>query len=244
MSAKILGVEVAAFTMREAIDYIMARVAQHKRTFVITANAEIIMLAQEDQEFRKIITGMADLVLPDGAGVVLAAKHLGYHMPERVAGYDLVQNLLPKAEAKGLKVYLFGAAPSVAAAAADNAVSRYPHLQIVGVRDGFFTPADEQAIIANINASEADILLLALGVPKQEKFVAKYIDILKPKVLIGVGGTFDVMAGNVKRAPEFWQKNNMEWLYRLMNQPQRLMRMMALPKFVFNILLAKLLRKK
>lgn len=244
MSAKILGVNVATFTMREAIDYIMARVAQHKRTFIITANAEIIMLAQEDQEFNKIITGCADLVLPDGAGVVLAAKHLGYHMPERVAGYDLVQNLLPKAESKGLKIYFFGAAPGTAEAAAKNAVARYPQLKIAGVRDGFFNPEDEDSIIETINTSQADILLLALGVPKQEKFVARHLDKLQPNVLIGVGGTFDVMAGHVKRAPEVWQKHNLEWLYRLANQPQRFMRMLALPKFVFNILMARLLKKK
>lgn len=244
MSANILGINVATFTMRESIEYIINKVAQGKQTFVITANAEIIMLAQDDQKFHEIMTNCADLILPDGSGVVLAAKQLGYHMPERVAGYDLVQNLLPEAATRGWGLYFFGAAPNVASLAAENALIRYPELKIAGVRDGFFTAEDETAIIAAINASGADVLLLALGVPKQEFFIAKYRNILKPRVLIGVGGTFDVMAGSVKRAPAFWQKHHLEWLYRLLNQPQRFMRMLALPKFVFKVFAAKLLNKK
>lgn len=234
---------MATFTMQESLEHIFDRIASNQKTFIITANAEIIMMAQEDREFYDIITKSADLVLPDGAGVVLAAKYLGYNMPERVAGYDLVQNMLPQAAAKGLSIYFFGAAPGIAEAAAQNAVSRYPKLKIAGVRNGFFKPQDDQAIIQTINDSGADILLLALGVPKQEKFVVKYRDQLKPKVFVGVGGTFDVMAGNVKRAPEFWQKHHLEWLYRLIHQPQRFMRVLALPKFVIKVLLSKLLNR-
>lgn len=243
MLAKILGVNVATFTMQESIEHILERIANNQKTFIITANAEIIMMAQENHEFYDIITRSADLVLPDGAGVVLAAKYLGYNMPERVAGYDLVQNLLPQAETKGLSIYFFGAAPGVAEAAAQNAVSRYPKLKIAGVRNGFFKPQDDKEIIKAINDSGADILLLALGVPKQEKFVVKYLSQLNPKVFVGVGGTFDVMAGNVKRAPEFWQKHHLEWLYRFAHQPQRFMRILALPKFVIRVLASKLLNK-
>lgn len=244
MSAKILGIQVSGYTMRESLQFIFEAIAQGKQLFIITANAEIIMLAQKDRDFYEIITGNADLVLPDGAGVVLAAKHLGQHIPERVAGYDLVQEILPEAAKRNLKIFLFGAAPTVAQKAADNARTRFANIDIVGIRDGFFKPEQEAAIIEQINDSGADIVFFALGVPKQEKFIAKYRQMLRPRLLIGVGGTFDVMAGNVKRAPLIMQKYHLEWLYRLLSQPSRAMRMLVLPKFVFKVLCSKGLDKR
>lgn len=244
MLAKILGVSVAGYTMQEAIDFLLKRLLNQQKSFVVTANAEIIMLAQHDNDFKRIITEEADLVLPDGAGVVLAARYLGYHMPERVAGCDLVSEILKIASSRNLKVYFLGAAPEVAQKASEVSIEKNPGLKIAGVRDGFFSETDVQEIINNINASGADILLVALGVPKQEKFLTQYRNQLTPNLLIGVGGTFDVMAGNVKRAPVFMQKNNLEWLYRFLMQPSRFLRILAIPKFIFKVFCSKLLDKQ
>lgn len=244
MLAKILGINVTGFTMRETISFLLDKIKLKQQMFIITANAEIIMLAQDDLEFRKIITEQADLVLPDGAGVVLAARHLGYHVPERVAGCDLVQNLLSEAAKIGLRVYFFGAAPTIAEQASTFAQKNNSGLKIAGVRDGFFQESEIPQIIQEINNSNADMVFLALGVPKQEKFINKYRSQLNANLLMGVGGTFDVMAGNVKRAPVFMQKNNLEWFYRLLMQPSRFFRMLAIPKFVFKVFLSKLLDKQ
>ena len=166
------------------------------------------------------------MVVPDGAGTVWAARHLGFDCPERVAGCDLVTNLLHK----NYKFYFFGAAEGVAKKAAGN------FSNVVGVRNGFFSKDDEPKIIADINSANVDILLVGLGVPKQEKWIFDNLDKLNVPVCIGVGGTFDVLAGNVKRAPEWMQRAKLEWLFRAMLQPSRAGRLIALPKFVFKVL--------
>lgn len=244
MTAMILGIKVHRYTMQQTLDILLNRILQGEQTFVITANAEIIMLAQKDEDFKDIINEGAEVVLPDGAGVVLAGKYLGYEFSERVAGCDLVYNILPIAAANRLKVFLFGAAEGVADAAAHKAVEISPLLDIVGIRNGFFGAEEELEIVEQINKSGADIVLFALGVPKQEKFINKYKKNLCAKLLMGVGGTFDVMAGNVKRAPLFMQKYHLEWLYRVYLQPSRIKRIVVLPIFVLKVILSKLLDKK
>ena len=160
---------------------------------------------------------------------------MGKHMPERVAGFDLVQELMKIAPARGIKFFLFGAAPGIADKAKLKAETLYPGIKIVGTRNGYFKPADEPEIISQIKNSRADILLAALGVPKQEKWLFKYKDEIQIPVSIGVGGTFDVMAGVVKRAPLWMQKARLEWLFRAMLQPSRAGRLLALPKFVWKV---------
>ncbi|HWR45575.1 MAG TPA: WecB/TagA/CpsF family glycosyltransferase [Sporomusa sp.] len=205
---------------------------------IATANAEMVMLAQEDQELAAILN-QCDLVVPDGAGVVWAARHQGYTMPERVAGYDLSQNLLAHAANKGYSVFMFGSQTAIIEKAKSVALERYPGLRITGIRDGFFTTQDEPAIIESIRAAKPDILLAALGVPKQEKWLARNLSDLNVPVCMGVGGTFDVMAGAVKRAPLWMQRTSLEWLFRLIQQPQRVIRMMALPRFAVKVMLGK-----
>ena len=194
----------------------------------------MIMNAQHDEELCEILQS-ADLVVPDGAGTVWAAHHLGYAMPERVAGYDLVQELLKAAPERGDRVFFFGSAPGIAEAAKKKAEALYPGVQIVGVRNGYFTSDDEAGIIEEIRAAEPDILLAALGVPKQEKWLRRYRKELRVPVSIGVGGTLDVMAGNVRRAPKWMQKAKLEWLFRGLLQPKRAGRLVALPKFVLRV---------
>ena len=231
---EILGVKVDAVTMAEAVARVENLVAEKKSSLVATANAEMILNATHDSELKKILNA-ANLVVPDGAGTVWAARHLGKQMPERVAGFDLVQELMKISPARGIKFFLFGAAPGIADKAKLKAEALYPGIKIVGTRNGYFKPEDEPEIISQIKNSRADILLAALGVPKQEKWLFKYKDELKVPVSIGVGGTFDVMAGVVRRAPLWMQKARLEWLFRAMLQPSRAGRLLALPKFVWKV---------
>lgn len=230
----ILGVDVDAVTMAEAVDVVRRAMDTRAGVMVATANAEMLMRATHDEELRRILNASA-LVVPDGAGTVWAARHLGYAMPERVAGYDLAQELLRCAPAEGRRVYFFGSAPGVAEKAKAKAEQLYPGIEIVGVRNGFFSPADNAAIIAEIRAARPDLLLVALGVPKQEKWIAAHLAELDVPVAIGVGGTLDVMAGVMKRAPHWMQKAKLEWLFRGLMQPKRAGRLLALPKFVLKV---------
>ena len=230
----ILGVDVDAVTMAEAVDVVRRAMDTRAGVMVATANAEMLMRATHDEELRRILNASA-LVVPDGAGTVWAARHLGHAMPERVAGYDLAQELLRCAPAEGRSVYFFGSAPGVAEKAKAKAEQLYPGIEIVGVRNGFFSPADNAAIIAEIRAARPDLLLVALGVPKQEKWIAAHLAELDVPVAIGVGGTLDVMAGVMKRAPHWMQKAKLEWLFRGLMQPKRAGRLLALPKFVLKV---------
>jgi len=230
----ILGVAVDAVTMPEAVAAVEYYMDARAGVTVATANAEMIMRATKDAALRDVLAAAA-LVVPDGAGTVWAARHLGHAMPERVAGYDLVQELLRRAPATHRRVYFFGAAPGVAEKAKAKAEQLYPGIKIVGVRDGFFSADMNDAIISDIRTARPDLLLVALGVPKQEKWIHEHLAALGVPVAIGVGGTLDVMAGVMKRAPRWMQKAKLEWLFRGMLQPKRAGRLLALPKFVLKV---------
>lgn len=230
----ILGVPVASLTMQEAVDQAEQYIEERTGALIATANAEMILRATYDPVLMDILR-QASLVVPDGAGTVWAAHHLGYDMPERVAGYDLAQELLHAAPARHRRIFFFGSAPGVADKAKAKAEELYPGVDIVGVRNGYFTKADEPDIIRMIREAKPDMLLAALGVPKQEKWLMQYREELGVPLSIGVGGTFDVMAGVMKRAPHWMQKAKLEWLFRGLLQPKRAGRLLALPKFVFKV---------
>ena len=233
---QVLGVPIHPWTMGEAVAFLEKRIAAKEQTFVVTANAEIIMFCQEDAEYREIVTHKADLVLPDGAGAVWAGRHLGYQVPERVAGFDLFNHLLQASIQHGYRAYFFGGAPGVAEAARAKAQELYPGVRVVGCHNGFFTEAESANIIEEINASGAELLFVALGAPKQEKWLVAHAAELKPRVLMGIGGSFDVLAGRMERAPQWMQEASLEWAFRLYKQPSRFMRMLALPKFVLKVM--------
>lgn len=235
---EILGVNVNSLTMAQAVEAVQQFIAEKKVALVATANAEMLMRSTQDEELKDILN-QADLVVPDGAGTVWAAGHLGEPMPERVAGFDLAQELMREAPARGDRIYFFGSAPGVADKAKAKAEELYPGIQVVGTRNGFFTEADEPGIIAEIKAARPDILLTALGVPKQEKWLKKHMQELQVPVSIGVGGTLDVMAGVMERAPLWMQKAKLEWLFRGLKQPSRAGRLLALPKFVLKVVASK-----
>ncbi|MGL5207623.1 MAG: WecB/TagA/CpsF family glycosyltransferase [Acidaminococcaceae bacterium] len=235
---RILGVPVHPYKMKDAVDKILERIAEKKKTFVVTANAEIIMMGQSDTEYMSILNKAA-LVLPDGAGTVWAGRKLGFKVPERVAGYDFFLRLMAEAAQNNLKVFFFGAAPGVAAEAKQKFEILHPGVSIVGCRNGYFKDEDDLTIVEEINHSGAELLFVALGAPKQEKWLSKHQDILKPLLLMGIGGSFDVVAGKMERAPKWMQDASLEWLFRLYKQPSRFRRMLVLPKFVIKVLRIK-----
>lgn len=234
----VLDVMIDAVTMNEAVLIVENFIIEKKARLVATANAEMVMMAQNDGELASILS-KADLVIPDGAGVVWAARYKGHSVPERVAGFDLVQEILKKSAQKGYRIFFLGSAPGIAAQAKIWAEYQYSGVNITGVRDGYFSFESDSDIINEIKLCKPDILLVALGVPKQEKWLSKNLNQLNIPVSIGVGGSFDVMAGVTERAPMWMQRANLEWLYRLLSQPKRAMRMLALPRFVLSVVLAK-----
>lgn len=237
---RVLGVPISKVTMNEAREKIKGFVKEEGFHQVITPNPEIVMLAKQDADFHQIIEH-ADLVVPDGIGVVIASKlKKGEKLTERVAGYDLVQNTMKDAVKEGYKYYFLGSKPGVSELAAEKMRETYPGIQIVGTRDGYFKPEDEEQIIKEINASGANILLVALGAPRQEKWMNEHgKEMPQVKVAIGVGGSLDVMSGTVKRAPMTFQKLGLEWFYRLITQPTRFIRMLILPKFLIKVIFYK-----
>lgn len=235
----VLGVSISNVTMNEATAKVREFVKSDECHSIYTPNPEIVMLAKDDPKFHQILEE-ADLVVPDGIGVVIASKIKKTPLPERVAGYDLVQNTMKEATTQGYKYYFFGSKPGISQQAAEKMRETYPGIQIVGTRDGYFKPEDEEAIIEDINASGANILLVALGAPKQEKWIeANKHRLPNVRVAVGVGGSLDVMSGNVKRAPEAFQKLGLEWFYRLLKEPTRFKRMLVLPKFLIKVVFYK-----
>ena len=178
------------------------------------------------------------MIIPDGSGVILASKILGTPLKKgKVAGVDLGWNLIKAAAEKGYGLYMLGGKPGVAEKAAANLKEMYPSLKISGYADGYFK--DDETVIEKINESGADILFVALGVPKQELWMSKNRDKLKVRLMAGLGGSVDIYAGEAKRAPKIFIKLGLEWLYRLLREPKRIGRMMKLPKFVFGTIFAK-----
>lgn len=241
----VLGVSISNITMEEARRKVKEFVKSNEFHSIYTPNPEIIMLAKQDECFHKILE-QADLVVPDGIGVVIASKlKKGDKLPERVAGYDLVQNTMKDAVKEGYKYYFFGSKPGISQEAAIKMREAHPGIQIVGTRDGYFKPEDEADIIADINASGANILLVALGAPKQEKWIEANRHLMpNVRVAVGVGGSLDVMSGQVKRAPLAFQKLGLEWFYRLLKEPTRFKRMLVLPKFLIKVMFYKGIDKK
>lgn len=237
-SVKIFGVRFDNVDADEANKQFIALMGSDRLGMIYTPNTEIIMKAQDDPEFKAILNE-GDLVVPDGIGVVLASKihHLG--LTERVPGIELMTMMLEYCNRTGKSIYLFGGQPKVAEMAAVKIKETYPNLKIAGTRDGFFESYQELNILDEINEKKPDILFVALGAHKQEKWISKYKKTINAKVAMGVGGSLDVWAGTAKRAPLFFQKTGLEWFYRLLKQPTRIMRMMSLPKFMIKVILTK-----
>lgn len=232
----VLGLPVDPLPLDGATDVVAKAIAERREPLqIVTMNAEMAMQAQADPELGAIIRGCG-LVTPDGAGVVWAVKRQTGRGIAKVAGVDLLKAIAARGAREGWSLYLLGAQPGVAQAAADQLVATNPGLRIAGVRDGYFQPDDEPAIVAAIREARPDVLLVALGVPRQEKWIKRFAAELGVPVAMGVGGSFDVFAGRVQRAPVIFQRLQLEWFYRLIQEPWRFKRMSAtLPAFVKEV---------
>lgn len=237
----ILGIGFDPVTMDQALEKLEQYINSDKPHLVVTANPEMVMKARWDSLLGEILR-RADLVVADGIGVVWAGSQLGADVPERIPGIELAESLLARAAERGWKVFLLGGEEGVAQQAAAALTVRWPALRIVGTHHGFFQSKGEGEIIARIKEAKPDILLAALGVPRQEKWLAAHLGQLKVPVAAGVGGSFNVWAGVDKRAPRWMIKVNLEWLYRLIRQPWRIKRMAVLPVFVFTVLRERLVK--
>lgn len=233
---RILGLPVDAITYPEWLDRIGQWIASDRIHHVCTINPEFMMIARQDPNFHNILS-RADLCVPDGVGLLWAAKHLGHPLPERVTGSDGVPKIAERAAQTGWKLYFLGAGDGVAEQAATVLRHQHPSLQIVGIYGGSPAPNEEDAIVERVNASGADILFVAYGAPEQDKWIARNLPRLRVKMAMGVGGSFDFIAGIVPRAPLWMRRFGLEWLYRLYLQPWRIRRMLRLPRFVLAVLL-------
>jgi len=227
----VLGVGFDDLTMEEAVSAAAELIKARSGRYAVTPNPEIVMLAREDAQLKNALSGAA-LVLPDGIGIVKGAKILGTPLREKLPGIDFASAVMERLAVDGGSVFLFGAKPGVAEKAAAALTALHPGLVVAGVHDGYFS--DDAPIVEAINAAAPDFLLVCLGAPKQEFWMRKYGGRLNVGLMVGLGGSLDVFAGEVKRAPEAWQKLGLEWFYRLLKEPKRIGRMMKLPLFVLT----------
>jgi len=239
MKIDVMGVAFDNITMDEAVASARMLLAGEQAACCVTPNSEIVYEAMRDPALCALLN-RAQLVLPDGAGVVLASRILGTPLKEKVAGVDFAARLLTLLEESGGRLYLLGGTPGIAELAAEKMRQAHPGLCICGTADGYFTDADEA--VARINEAGADVLFVCLGAPKQERFMDQYRDRLSVKLMAGLGGSLDAFAGTAKRAPRWMIRMNLEWFYRLCRQPRRLGRMMRLPKFLLAVLGKKIKR--
>jgi len=234
-SVTILGLRVDRVSVSETLAAIDRFIQDRTPHYIVTADASMAVIARRDPELHAIVEE-ADLVTPDGAGILLASRLLGVPVRYKVSGVDLVMRLCALSPGKGYKLFFLGAAPGVAAEAAEKAVAKWPGAHIVGVCDGYFTPEQEASVLAQIKAAAPDIVMVAFGIPKQEKWIVRHKAALGVPVFMGIGGSFDVLSGRVKRAPVFIQRSGFEWLYRLVQNPKKISKVLTLPQFALLVL--------
>lgn len=243
---KIFGVEINNLTLKEAVKIVERFLKSDTLNTICTPNTEIVMAAKEDSKLKNIINEN-DLIIPDGIGLIYGSKMRKKPLKERVTGFDLSIKLLEIANEKGYSLFLLGGKEGVAKTAAENISIKYPNVKIAGVHHGYFKGShngynnheDELNLVQMINSTKPDVIFVGLGFPKQEVWIAENRKRIHGKVIIGNGGTMDILAGNMKRAPKIFQKLGLEWFYRLIKEPSRIRRQIALPKFIIYILLNK-----
>lgn len=225
----VLGTKIDNISLADAVELAWRSLARREGFTVVTPNTEMVLEARKSEQLR-LELGSSELVLPDGIGVVYASRILGTPIGGKVAGIDFASALLTRMAGQGRSVFLFGARPGVAEAAAEAISERYPGIRIAGTENGYFT--DDAPIIDKINAASPDFLMVCLGCPKQELWMAKNREKLRVGVMAGLGGALNVYAGTAERAPQKWIDLGLEWLYRLIKEPNRIRRMIKLPGII------------
>jgi len=232
MRIDVLGVGFDNLTMEEAVNRGMELLHSEGAHYVVTPNPEIVEVCRENPEAKEAVNG-ADLVLPDGIGVIKGAAILGTPLKERTPGVEFAAHIMERMAQEGLSLFLLGAKPGVAELAAANLTEKYPGLKIAGTHDGYFK--EDAPVIDTIKTSGADCVFVCLGAPKQEFWMRKNGLATGAHLLCGLGGSLDVFAGVVERAPKFWCDHGLEWFYRLCKEPKRIGRMMKLPLFLIHV---------
>ncbi|TVY11786.1 WecB/TagA/CpsF family glycosyltransferase [Paenibacillus cremeus] len=238
--SNIMGIPVPQLTMRNSVELINKVIEQKPPELfhVVTLNPEIAMACQQDQQLRSILDG-AGLLTADGIGIVMVSRLKGNPLPERVTGCDLLLHLLEAGNQKKWSFYFLGADEATSEKASKVIRRTYPNVSVLGRHHGYFYPMEEAQIVEEIGSLQPDVLVVALGAPFAERWIYKHKDQLHARIAIGVGGSLDVIAGKVKRAPELWRKLGVEWLYRLLHQPSRWRRQLILPRFALRALFYK-----
>lgn len=232
MKEKVLGIQVNTENYDELIPKVFERIETKNKSLIVAINPEKIIKAKEDPALKKLLNE-AEFQIPDGIGVILASKIQKGQITSRVTGVDMMLRLCQEAAKRKKPIFLYGGKPGVADKAAEKLRELYPGIIVAGTQDGY--EKDQNKVIEKINATKPDLLFVAMGSPKQENWINANRDQLHPTIYQGVGGSFDVLAGTVKRAPEAFQKVGMEWFYRLMKEPKRLKRQLALPLFLLEV---------
>jgi N-acetylglucosaminyldiphosphoundecaprenol N-acetyl-beta-D-mannosaminyltransferase len=233
-SVTILGCRIHRVSMGQALDAVRGLLRDGKPHMIVTADSSMLKMATEDEALRSIIN-CAALVVPDSTGVVWASKRMGKRVPERVAGVDLMERLCELGGELKLTAYFLGAAPGVAEEAALKLEAKYPGFRVAGTHNGFLQSGDTEKIEAEIRALKPDFLFVAMGIPKQEKWIWERLESLGVPISMGVGGSLDCHSGRVQRAPQIYQRLNIEWLYRLVMNPSKYKKVALLPGFALKV---------
>lgn len=231
----ILNIPVTNTTKQQFIKEMMKQATlQEQAIKIVTANPEIIMLAKENPSYEQLLLN-SDHVVADGIGVVIGANMLGSPLQERIPGYELVHGFLEQATEGQHSFYFYGGKPGIAQAAAEKAKALYPQATIVGTSDGYGGDGTGDEVAQKIAALQPNFIFVALGAPKQEEWIAEHAELFNHAVMMGVGGSFDVLSGQVNRAPKIFIKLNLEWFHRLITQPTRVKRMLKIPQFILAV---------
>lgn len=230
----IFGIPFSRMNMKDTVAYLTEAIQGGKPHQIITGNPIMVMAALNDPKYMEIMKS-AELIVPDGTGVVWAAEYCGVPVAERVAGFDLLHELMHVGESYQWRVYLLGSTEEVIQETASRLQKQYPGIVVCGYRDGFFGESEDPEVIAQIRAASPHLLFVARGADTQEPWIGKYKEQLGVPLMMGVGGSFDIISGRSKRAPVVFQKLRAEWLYRLLKEPKRAKRMLALPQFVLKV---------
>lgn len=230
------GVDVSPLSYEEILVDVEGRMQQGQKSTIIAVNPEKVMAAEKNEQLRDLINN-STYGIPDGVGILLASKLKKGSITSRVTGVDMMDRLLQFAAEKGYRVFLYGAKEDVVSKAKEKIEEKYPSIIISGYENGYVQ--DAELVVQKINEAKADLLFVAMGSPKQELWIREHMNSVSAKVFQGVGGSFDVFAGHVQRAPKAFRKLGLEWLYRLMKEPKRLKRQLALPKFLLRVIRSK-----
>ena len=240
---KVLGCNVDLLNFENAINLIKDNLKQKSLMHIVTINPEIIELAKKNKEYYNIIKN-ADLTVPDGIGIKIALKLRGINQ-EQIPGIDLSKEIIKICAENNIKIALIGAKEEIIQKAKNNLLNEYKNLKISYIHNGYFKEDEETDIINELKYSQAKFIMIALGVPKQDFFIKKCKESIEDGIFIGVGGSFDVWAGEVKRAPVIYRKMGCEWLYRTIKQPERIKRIYkTLPLFLFKAIIEAIYSQK